>query len=253
MEKVDKVSIIIPTYNRFENLLNTIKSVKEQTYKNIEIIVVNDCSTQKEYYEYNFGDDIKVIHLKENTRIKFGYPCVGYVINCGIDIYTGDYFATCDDDDCWLPNKLELQLNAIKETGCKMSCTDGFIGKGIYDSNKKYKKYNAEHYFKILKNKYEKKGNNELENGFPKIWNENFIKIHNCIIACSILIHKDIIDKIGKQLEIKMGGTWINKKYVHIDYDYWLRALQYTDCVYIDKPCIYYDESHGGQKKRDYH
>ena len=46
------VSVIIPTYNRFSYLLNTINSVKNQTYKNIEIIVVNDNSIQKEYYEY---------------------------------------------------------------------------------------------------------------------------------------------------------------------------------------------------------
>lgn len=46
---MDKVSVIIPTYNRFKYLLNTIKSIKEQTYLNIEIIVVNDKSTEKEY------------------------------------------------------------------------------------------------------------------------------------------------------------------------------------------------------------
>ena len=46
-----KVSVIIPSYNRFHYLMNAIKSVENQTYKNIEIIVVNDGSTQKEYYE----------------------------------------------------------------------------------------------------------------------------------------------------------------------------------------------------------
>ena len=51
---MNKVSVIIPTYNRFKNLLNAIKSVKNQTYKNIEIIVINDCSTQKEYSEIDF-------------------------------------------------------------------------------------------------------------------------------------------------------------------------------------------------------
>ena len=53
--RMDKVSVIIPTFNRFKYVLNTIKSIQEQTYKNIEIILVNDCSTQKEYYEYNFA------------------------------------------------------------------------------------------------------------------------------------------------------------------------------------------------------
>ena len=51
---MDKVSVIIPTYNRFKYLLNAIKSVKQQTYSNIEIIVVNDCSTQEDYYTFDF-------------------------------------------------------------------------------------------------------------------------------------------------------------------------------------------------------
>ena len=50
----EKVSVIIPTYNRFKYLLNAIESVKNQNYKNIEIIIVNDCSIQKEYYNYDF-------------------------------------------------------------------------------------------------------------------------------------------------------------------------------------------------------
>lgn len=52
---MDKVSVIIPTYNRFNYLLYIIKYVKEQieTYLNIEIFVVNDTSIEKLYYEYN--------------------------------------------------------------------------------------------------------------------------------------------------------------------------------------------------------
>ena len=45
----EKVSVIIPSYNRFKFLLNAIDSVKNQSYKNIEIIVINDCSIEKEY------------------------------------------------------------------------------------------------------------------------------------------------------------------------------------------------------------
>ena len=93
-----KVSVIIPTYNRFKYLLNTIKSVQAQTYKNIEIIVVNDCSTQDEYYTYNWTeltnstnstDSIKIIHLEQNSKSKFNYGCAGYVRNQGINISKG--------------------------------------------------------------------------------------------------------------------------------------------------------------------
>lgn len=63
---MEKVSVIIPTFNRFKYLLNTIKYVKEQTYKNIEIIVVNDCSTEKEYYEYNWvKNNIPIVTIIE--------------------------------------------------------------------------------------------------------------------------------------------------------------------------------------------
>jgi len=66
-EEIPLVSVIIPTYNRFNYLLNAINSVKDQTYNNIEIIVVNDCSTESEYYKNDFPG-CKVIHLKPNSR-----------------------------------------------------------------------------------------------------------------------------------------------------------------------------------------
>ena len=52
-------------------MLNTIKSCKEQTYKNIEIIVVNDRSTQEEYYNYSW-EGVTIIHLEKNTKEVFG-------------------------------------------------------------------------------------------------------------------------------------------------------------------------------------
>lgn len=244
----DKVSVIIPTYNRFKSVLNTIESVKAQTHKNIEIIVVNDGSTDKQYYDHKWDDDIIVIHLEKNSKQVFGYPTVGYVINKGLEIYTGDYFATCDDDDCWLPNKLELQLKAMKETNCLMSCTEGYIGNGAYDKKTKYPFFNRQFFIRIIFKKYIKKGYNILLKGFPKLWDYNFVSVHNCIIACSVIIHKSVIDKIGKKLEIKMGGTKINGKEVHIDYEYWLRALKHTNCAYVDHPCVYYDNGHGDGK-----
>ena len=117
--KQDKVSVIIPTYNRFQYLLNTIKSVKGQTYSNIEIIVVNDRSTQNEYYDYDWEkNNITIIHLAKNSKEVFGYACAGgYQRNFGIKISTGKYIAFCDDDDIWFPNKIELQIKAMKKNG----------------------------------------------------------------------------------------------------------------------------------------
>ena len=234
---MDKVSVIIPTYNRFKYLLNTIKSVKEQTYLNIEIIVVNDKSIQKEYYDYDYeSNNIKMIHLEKNSKEIFGYPCAGYVRNKGIELSSGKYIAFCDDDDIWFPNKIEIQLKAMRETGCKMSSTDGLIGYGIFNSTNSYKKYNAEHYYKTLQNIYNHKGSNLLNSGFPVIWNLNFLKIHNCVMCSSVVIEKDILDKINNMKCVKNGDE---------DYDCWLRALEHTNSVYVKDICFYYNNGHG--------
>lgn len=233
---MEKVSVIIPTFNRFKYLLNTIESVKKQTYTNVEIIVINDNSTQKEYYEYDWKcNNIIILHLDENTKKKFGYPCVGYVRNKGIERSSGKYIAFCDDDDIWFPNKLELQINAMKKSGCKMSSTDGLIGKGIYDKRKKYKKYNAEHYYKRLQHIYRKKKSNLLEKGFPEIWTLDFLKIHNCIINSSVIIDKNILVKEGMVPYNKRGQ----------DYKCWLNVLKHTNSIYITDICFYYDIGHG--------
>lgn len=234
---MERVSVIIPTYNRFKYLMLTLESIKKQTYTNLEIIVVNDKSTQKEYYDYDWeADNIIIIHLDQNSKQKFGYACAGYVRNRGIERSTGKYIAFCDDDDKWFPNKIKLQINAMAKSGCKMSSTDGLIGKGVYDINKKYKKYNAEHCYKTLQKIYKKKGSNLLEKGFPKIWSLNFLKIHNCMICSSVLIEKNILDKIK---------NFKNKKPPGEDYDCWLRALEHTDSVYIKDICFYYNSKHG--------
>ena len=235
---MELVSVIIPTFNRFRYLLNTIQSIKTQTYNNnIEIIVVNDCSIEKEYYEYKWNDHgITIIHLERNSKEIFGFACTGYIRNKGIEKSSGKYIAFCDDDDIWFPSKIELQLNAMKKTGCKMSSTDGLFGYDVYDVNKLYKKYNAEHYFITLQNIYKSKGSNFIDNGFPEIWTKDFLTIHNCIITSSVLMEKVILDTINNMNCLQNGQE---------DYDCWLRALSHTNSVYIQDVCFYYDGGHG--------
>lgn len=59
------------------------------------------------------------------------------------------------------------------------------------------KKYNAEHYYKTLQNIFNNNGSNLLNRGVPIIWNLNFLKRHNCVICSSVVIEKDILDKIN--------------------------------------------------------
>ena len=172
----------------------------------------------------------------ENSKQKFGFSCPGgYQRNFGIEKSTGKYIAFCDDDDIWFPKKLELQINAMKKSGCKMSSTDGLIGKGLYNENKKYKKYNAEHYYKVLQNIYKRKNSDLLKDGFPDIWTLDFLKIHNCMICSSVVIDKEIVNKVGKFIIARTSE----------DYEYWLRALQHTNSIYVKDMCFYYDNGHG--------
>lgn len=248
----DKVTVIIPTYNRWSSLLVAVDSVKTQTHKNWELIIVSDGSTDPEYENAYFGPNIKYINLETSSRDKFGFPSVGYVINRGFEEATGDYISFLDDDDAYLPSRLEEQIKAMKETGCEMACSDGLIGYGTYDKDKNYIRYNAVFYKSTIEQIHKASGSKAMANGFPKIWNKPFIQAHNSVVACSVLMTKALVDKVGKQLEIKMGGTEIDGKIVYIDYDYWLRALDHTDAVYLDKLLFYYDLGHGkGQSWRE--
>ncbi len=235
----DKVSVIIATYNRFFYLLNTIESVKSQTYKNLEIIVVNDKSTQKEYYEYDFeSNGIKIIHLVENSKTVHGFACPGgYQRNFGMSVATGKYIAFCDDDDSWFPNKLTLQISKMKQTGCKMSHTEALIGRGIFDANKKYIKYNDEYAYEDIVHRYKIYNCSPFNNdgSYKTIIDLDIMKINNCFICSSVVIEKEIIDKTGLFKSMPTAD----------DYEYWLRVLQHTNSVYIHEPCVYYDELHG--------
>src|SRR5579862_5002510 len=118
---MDLISIIIPTFQRFENVQKSINSVLSQTYKNIEIIVIDDCSSDTRYKTlddiYKNNSNIKILHLTVNQKDKFKSAYAqGQTRNEGIKISTGNYLAFLDDDDVFCDvNKLETQLLYMKK------------------------------------------------------------------------------------------------------------------------------------------
>ena len=62
------VSVVIPSFNRFEYLINAVDSVKNQSYLNFEIVIVNDGSSDERYKKYNLGKKVKMIHLEQNQK-----------------------------------------------------------------------------------------------------------------------------------------------------------------------------------------
>ena len=232
------VSVIIPSYNRYKYLVNAINSVLDQTYKNIEIIVVNDASTEKEYYENSFEEKITLINLPENQTQKYKGHGIGKVRNYGVDKAKGKYLAFLDDDDVWLPEKLEIQLNLLESSNYKMSSTEGYFGEGEYDKTKTYPLYNRERFYKTLKKKYRRSG--FIKKGeFPEVWNLDFLKIHNCMITSSVIVEKEVFDIVGGFRGIVPGE----------DYDCWLGILHHTSSIYVNTPLFYYDGMHGKGKE----
>jgi glycosyltransferase involved in cell wall biosynthesis len=104
--KKPKVSIIIPVYNGEKYLREAIDSVLSQTYKNIEIIVVNDGSNDKtEEIALSYGDKIRYFS-KENGG-------VSTALNLALTKMTGEYFSWLSHDDVYLPEKIEEQIDYL--------------------------------------------------------------------------------------------------------------------------------------------
>jgi glycosyltransferase involved in cell wall biosynthesis len=236
-----------------------VRSVKAQTYKNIEIIVVDDASTDPTATISSVLDpefeNCAIIHLAKNTRKIFGFPCAGHVRNIGAKIASGKYVAFLDDDDVWIPEKLELQIYAIGAAAemtvgadesllpppppPKMSCTEGYFGHTLWSpemaaTGGRLRLYNREQYMNELCAIYKAANRPEWVNrevGFPALWTREFLDIHNCVITSSTLLERELFENLGGFQPLRNGEE---------DYDLWKRATKHTNCAYVDTPCFYY-------------
>jgi glycosyltransferase involved in cell wall biosynthesis len=105
-----KISIVMPTYNRAGFILETIESIRQQTYTNWELIIIDDGS------EDNTEEIIKQV---DDCRIQFykaGKVGIGIKLkNVGIKRASGEFIAFMDSDDLWMPEKLSKQLEVLEE------------------------------------------------------------------------------------------------------------------------------------------
>jgi len=107
------VSIIIPAYNAAEFLRRTVDSAIRQTYEDLEIIIVDDGSTDK-------TSKIALDIAGKIQNVKYYYKPNGGVSsarNYGIEVARGDYVAFVDADDLWHPSKIARQISALEENG----------------------------------------------------------------------------------------------------------------------------------------
>lgn len=200
----DLVSVIILTWNRVELLKETISSILSQTYQNIEILIVDNESTD---------GTSQYISSLSNKKVKyFRNPNNGILSvnrNYGIKRSHGSYIAFCDDDDLWLPNKLAKQMDLLSRyPQYKVVCANG-----IYFDDKGDIGY--------LVNK---KVDTELTLN-------DFLKGKSAVMLPSVLINKEIFSEIGLYNEDPHIVTTE-------DYEFMVRAAARRYPIYFINECL---------------
>ena len=123
-----KISVIIPTFNRAHLILNSINSVLNQTLKNLEVIIVDDGSTDNTKKIIESIDDKRIKYIKLLNRTGGSNAR-----NVGIKNAKGNYIAFQDSDDIYYPEKLEKQLKNIMNNNSDLDfCKHKFIRKNLF-------------------------------------------------------------------------------------------------------------------------
>ena len=114
------VSVIMPYYSKRSYLENSLNSVLNQSYKNLEIILVNDEMDleTKKFLQTISKKDMRVKLINNDKNLGAGKSR-----NKAIEMSKGEYIAFCDCDDLWKKNKLEKQIKFMNENNLKFSFT----------------------------------------------------------------------------------------------------------------------------------
>ncbi|NKB35374.1 MAG: glycosyltransferase [Pseudomonadales bacterium] len=207
------VSVVIPTYNRKETLCQAIDSVLEQTHTAHEIIVVDDGSDDgtEETIKANYPDTRYLYHANRG---------VSYSRNRGVEAASGNWIAFLDNDDTWLPKKLELQISALQENPEYQLChtEEIWIRNGVrVNQMNKHKKRGGDIYLDCLK---------------------------LCVISpSSVLLSKELFEQVGGFDESLPACE---------DYDLWLRICAQQAVLFLETPLLTKYGGHEDQLSRKY-
>ena len=197
------VSVIIPTYNRSQILKRAVISVLNQSYQDFEVVVVDDASTDETTEVVRKFEDkrIKYIRHKQNR----GAPAAR---NTGLQVSNSEYIAFLDDDDEWLPEKLEIQITAFKAAQPNV----GVIYTAFWRVQNGKKKL-----FPPSKIKH-KQGD-----VYKQLLNGNFIGLPTVIAKKQCFEKVGLFDECFPRLQ---------------DWDFLIRCAQQYQFMYIDKPLL---------------
>ena len=125
LSNMEKVSVIITCYNSSSYVTKALESVLNQTYDNLEVIVVDDASTDDTCAVVQKITDPRVTLLKRTVN-----GSCGAARNTALPVVTGRYIAFLDSDDYWLPDKLSIQIKKMQEKAASFSCTNYIAVRG---------------------------------------------------------------------------------------------------------------------------
>ncbi len=175
------VSVVIPTYNRKDTILRCLETVLLQTYKNIEVIVVDDGSTDETYKLFENYPDKRVRYVRYSPNRG---AC--YARNYGATMSKGEYIAFQDSDDEWVFEKIERQIYFLKETKADFV----FCGMNRINPFTKEKYYYPESTFESDKDVLKQ------------------LLTNNVISTQTILIKKSLMDNIKFDITFKRYQDW---------------------------------------------
>ncbi|MDD5633967.1 MAG: glycosyltransferase [Candidatus Omnitrophica bacterium] len=198
-----KVSIIIPAYNKAELTVKTVDSVLRQTYNNIEIIVVDDGSTDDTHQRLiSYGDKIVYIH-KEN-----GGACSAR--NLGIKAAKGEYIGILDCDDLYLPEKVEISVKYLEE-----NMEAGFVSTVAY----------------LIDETEQVQGIHCLGRNKGTGWITKKLLAGNFVCNSTVIVRKSCLDLVG---------LFDETIFFPADWDMWLRLSENFKAGYINVPLSMY-------------
>lgn len=206
------ISIVMPYYNGKEFVKETIDSILAQTFRDYELVIVNDGSPvedQRLYIE-------NLIKSYNDPRIKYILKTNGGLSdsrNVGIKSSTGEFIAFIDQDDLWEKTKLEKQIKIFSERkDVGFICTDGVhIGLKTGSMNHSKKRHIPESML--------------LQNTFSKMLRGNFV------ICSSVIFRRSLQEKVG----------WSDGGYKVIpDYEYFLRFAEKADFYFLTEELTKY-------------
>jgi glycosyltransferase involved in cell wall biosynthesis len=199
------VSIIVPTYNRAELIRKSVESLSQQTYPNIEIIIVDDGSSD------HTKDIIKELQISDN-RIQYFYQDnkgIAAARNFGIQKSCGDFIAFLDSDDCSYPDRIEKQIELLFKHP-----EIGIVGGGVTVVNKQ---------------------NEVLEVSclpeYPLEINW-YVPLRSPFFQSTVILRREVLEGIKQPYDSNFK--------VSQDYDLWARLLSKTKGMNIQEPLVYY-------------